>query len=151
MHQSYDPVRMEALLQKAESEGVRRFSVGAGILNEAGALLVLKRKADDSFPGMYEIPGGGVDEGETLYEAVCRETWEETGLIVKDLLGFCGTFDYNEKGRTRQFSFLVEVQSTGNIQLSEHDEYRWIHSARELPCTPEMKQVIESLLKMLKK
>ena len=147
MKQRYDPSEMEELLREAEKEGIRRFSVGAGILNDDGALLVLKRKADDSFPGMFEIPGGGVDNGETLSEAVCRETMEETGLTVADILCFCGTFDYQERGRTRQFSFLVTAQSTENITLSEHDEYLWIHSVNGLSCTPEMLQVIETIFK----
>lgn len=146
MKSECDPSEMEDFLLKAKTEGIERYSVGAGILNADRALLVLKRKADDSFPSMYEIPGGGVDENETLYEAVCRETREETGLVVTDIIGFCGTFDYIERSRTRQFSFLVSVQSTENIQLSEHDDYRWIRSAKGLSCTPEMGQVIQSIL-----
>lgn len=33
--------------------------------------------------GIYKIPGGGIDPGETCAQALCREVLEETGLIVK--------------------------------------------------------------------
>jgi len=145
MNQGFDKSVMETLVRKAESEGIERYSVGVGILNASGALLVLKRKIDDSFPGVYELPGGGVKKGETLYEAVCRETREETGLIVKDIHDYCGMFDYNEKGRTRQFNYLVSVQDHNNITLSEHDGFLWIDTVKGLRCTTEMKQVIEGI------
>lgn len=145
MYQNVDEALTDTLLREAKSEGIRRYSVGAGILNAAGELLVLKRKADDSFPGMYEIPGGGVDDGETLYDTVRRETREETGLAVQDIYRYCSMFDYDEKGRTRQFNFLVTVQDTKSITLSEHDDYLWITSVSNLRCTAEMKWVIETI------
>lgn len=145
MSRYLDASILDTWMEQAKAEGIHRFSVGAGIINEDGAMLVLKRKPDDSFPGMYEIPGGGVDEDETLFEAICRETREETGLTVKEILRFCGTFDYDEKGRTRQFSFLVSVESADGIRLSEHDNYLWIYSAEKLHCTNEMRQVIKNI------
>lgn len=46
-------------------------------------LLILKRADDEAFlPGVWEVPGGGVDEGETIQEGVIRETMEEAGLSV---------------------------------------------------------------------
>ena len=36
--------------------------------------------------GIYKIPGGGVENNESLLDTLCRETLEETGLVVVGLL-----------------------------------------------------------------
>lgn len=56
---------------------MRPKSVAAFILNTEGQLLAVSRKDDHEDFGM---PGGKVEPGETLEEAICREVLEETGL-----------------------------------------------------------------------
>lgn len=54
-----------------------------GILIRKGAVLLGKRVVDDpSYPGMWCTPGGGVEFGETIEEALKREFVEEVGLKV---------------------------------------------------------------------
>jgi 8-oxo-dGTP diphosphatase len=56
--------------------------VGAAILRE-GRILRLQRSPDRAFlPGLWDIPGGHVEEGETLETALRREVIEETGFAV---------------------------------------------------------------------
>ena len=44
-------------------------------------LLLVRRAASDSYPHMWETPGGSVDESDaTLAAGAARELWEETGL-----------------------------------------------------------------------
>lgn len=41
--------------------------------------------------GEYKIPGGGMDEGESRLDALCREVAEETGLVVdRSSVRYCG-------------------------------------------------------------
>jgi 8-oxo-dGTP pyrophosphatase MutT (NUDIX family) len=48
-------------------------------------LLITRRpKYMRSFPGAWVFPGGGVDPNESLSQAIAREVWEETGLVVED-------------------------------------------------------------------
>jgi ADP-ribose pyrophosphatase YjhB (NUDIX family) len=56
---------------------VIRPGVSAIILTDEG--LLLQRRADN---GLWGLPGGGVEPGESLSEAVVREVREETGLEV---------------------------------------------------------------------
>ena len=55
--------------------------VGAVIVKDGKALIV--KRANEPFKGQWSIPGGRVEPGETLAEAVRREMREETGLEVR--------------------------------------------------------------------
>lgn len=74
-------------------------------------LLILKRADDEAFlPGVWEVPGGGVDEGESIEEGVIRETVEEAGIHVtpQKLFGFFEYVDgYNQK--TVNLNFICEM------------------------------------------
>jgi 8-oxo-dGTP diphosphatase len=56
--------------------------VGAVVLDGAGRLLLIRRGHAPS-TGLWSVPGGRVEAGETLEEAVVREVLEETGLAVR--------------------------------------------------------------------
>jgi ADP-ribose pyrophosphatase YjhB (NUDIX family) len=83
-------------------------------------------------PGLWDIVGGHVEDGETLVEALCREVHEETGWEVAGdpALVFVGDWELpgDPVGR-REFDFAVPV--TGNLARprlapDEHDDYRWV-------------------------
>lgn len=54
----------------------------AGIIKSNNYELLLGRRAKDPNRGLFVIPGGGVEDGESLEQAFCREILEETGLKV---------------------------------------------------------------------
>jgi 8-oxo-dGTP diphosphatase len=56
--------------------------VGAIITDAAGRLLLIKR-AHEPGKGLWSIPGGRIEPGETDEQAVIREVREETGLVVR--------------------------------------------------------------------
>jgi ADP-ribose pyrophosphatase YjhB (NUDIX family) len=56
--------------------------VGAIITDAAGRLLLIKRGHQPG-KGLWSIPGGRVEPGETDEQAVIREVREETGLVVQ--------------------------------------------------------------------
>ncbi len=55
--------------------------VGAVVLDGAGRLLLIQRGHAPS-AGLWSVPGGHVEPGESLTDAVVREVREETGLTV---------------------------------------------------------------------
>ena len=55
--------------------------VGAVVLVEGRVVLV--KRAHEPLQGEWNLPGGGVELGETLEQACAREVLEETGLVVE--------------------------------------------------------------------
>ncbi|MEU4211246.1 NUDIX hydrolase [Streptomyces sp. NPDC026206] len=123
-----DTALLEDLARAAQRDGITKTVVGAVITDSDGKVLLLHRTADDYLGGLWELPSGGVDDGENLIEALRREVAEETGLTVTAVGDYLGHFDYRSgSGRaTRQFNFTATVTTTGDtVKLTEHDAHLW--------------------------
>jgi A/G-specific adenine glycosylase len=59
-----------------------RINMATGVLLHGGRMLIQKRRPGDVWPGLWEFPGGVVEEGETPSQAVVREYMEEVELPV---------------------------------------------------------------------
>lgn len=66
-------------LDAENSSPIFRIGVYALIFDDEGCILLGHRRDID----WWNLPGGGMEAGETVDEAVCREVREETGLEVK--------------------------------------------------------------------
>jgi 8-oxo-dGTP diphosphatase len=108
-------------------------SVKVIVLDEEDRCLLLKRSADSKAnAGKWDFPGGKLNPGETLHEALVREVREETGLNV-EVVRVAGAAE--SESPLRRIAYLVmEARADGNsVRISEeHDDYRWVWRS-ELP------------------
>lgn len=112
-----------------------------------GRILVLQRSAGSSHdPGLWELPGGKMEYGEVLTEALAREVTEETGVSVRVGAPLLTWHFTKEPFWVTGVTFACEYGG-GEVALSpEHDDARWVEPAEalELPLSRSMREQIEA-------
>lgn len=115
-----------------------KLTVDAVIFAKTGTsvfVLLVKRK-NEPFKGQWVLPGGFVDEGETLEAAARRELVEETSLRLESLeqLRAYGDPGRDPRGHTVTVAFmgLVIKESVKVEAASDADEVSWME-LNELP------------------
>lgn len=108
-------------------------AVSAAIFRDGKVLLV--RRARKPALGAYTLPGGVVEAGETLSEAVAREVLEETGLVIAPvtLAGYREVITRATDGRAERHFVILCFASrwvSGEVVLNDElDDHRWIAPA----------------------
>ena len=97
-------------------------AVSAAIFRNGRVLIV--RRARPPAHGLYTLPGGGVELGETLEGAIIREVREETGLEIAPLalVGFREAIARDAAGRVERHFVILPFAARwvgGEIALSE--------------------------------
>jgi 8-oxo-dGTP diphosphatase len=104
-------------------------AVSAAIFRDGRVLIV--RRARPPAHGLYTLPGGGVELGETLEQAVIREVREETGLSIAPLalVGFRQAIARDDAGRIKRHFVILPFAAHwigGEIALNEElAEAQW--------------------------
>jgi nucleoside triphosphatase len=130
-----------------------RTYLGALIFDPQGRLLLVR---SHKWRGRYVVPGGHVELGERLVDALAREAKEETGLDVYDPEFLCfQEFVYDDAFWKHRhfifFDFACRTDSTA-VQLNdEAEEYLWIPpgDALSLPLEPYTVSAVREYLKRL--
>ncbi len=105
-------------------------SVGGLVLDEDRFLLA--RRGKEPLKDVWTLPGGAVEPGEKLQDAIVREIFEECQIKVKPL-GIIEVFEqifHDRDGRVRFHyvivDFLLEYVSGKAEPMSDSTELRWI-------------------------
>lgn len=127
-------------------------AVSAVVLDETGSILMIERT--DS--GLWSIPGGAVEPGETLSAALAREVYEETGyhIAITHLVGIFADpahlIRYDDGEVRQEFSICFVATPTGGQARTsdESSQVAWIDRQRlsDLNIHPSIRRRIQTAL-----
>lgn len=124
---------------------------GALIFNSKGQLFLMK---SHKWKDKYTIPGGHIEVGEKMSDALKREVKEETGMDIRDIEFICfQEFILDEEFWKKRhfifFDFACKTDSTDVKLNSEGQEFIWTdaHDSMKLSMDPYTKKAIEEYLR----
>jgi 8-oxo-dGTP diphosphatase len=98
--------------------------VGAVIIRD-GSIFCAQRGPDGNLPGMWEFPGGKVEQDESHRDALEREIREELNCRVRvgaEVASTRHTYEFGNVSLTTYYCELVDAEPT----LSEHQSAVWL-------------------------
>lgn len=130
-------------------------AVSAAIIRDGKVLAV--RRARKPALAHYTLPGGAVETGETLDEAVRREVREETGLDIEPvgLAGHREAIIRDEEGAVKQHFVILCFASRlvgGELHLNDElDDAQWLRPAdlAALKTTDGLGEIVEAAVTLL--
>ncbi len=99
--------------------------VAVGVLVRAdGSFLLTSRPVGKAYAGYWEFPGGKLEAGETVEQALRRELQEEIGITIQECtLWKTERIDYPHA--LVQLNFCKVTQWTGELQMLESQSFAW--------------------------
>ena len=95
------------------------------IIEKEGRFLLGKRSSwKTTAPGYWCPVSGKIEKGETEPEAVCREAFEEVGLMVKPIKKLCEMDTRDGSGRLHWWSVEI-LEGEAFLKNDEHSEIGW--------------------------
>ena len=101
------------------------YVVAAILVRPDGRFLIARKISGKPMAGLWEFPGGKINEGEQAEQAISREIQEELSLEITTCRLFC-TYSYQKTDRTLHFTFFTCKFKEKEVALTDHDAIAWI-------------------------
>lgn len=116
-------------------------------------LLLLQRNPVLRFEENWDLPGGIVEDGESDYEALFREVYEEIGSSIT-VLKYLGSWSFKRTSDGRLIvanNYLCHLNYDDKICLSEeHIAYKWIQPIDIVNFSLKDQSLIDNILDYIK-
>jgi len=111
--------------------------VNALLLRQGSVLLARRSPHRKAYPGLWSFPGGHVEAGETLEQALTREASEEVNVAPVTYRAVARIADPNTTSEPITYHMYAVREWRGQLGINndEHTELRWFtfEEAKELP------------------
>lgn len=122
-----------------------QIAVGAIVIRDEELLMV--RRGHEPGAGLWSVPGGRVEKGEYLTDALEREVLEETGLQI-DVAELAGLFEVVGEEHFVVLDYLATVSGTDDAPraMGDADDARWVplDEIKDLDCTPRFEELLNA-------
>ena len=103
--------------------------VVAAVIMKNDLFLIANRSFEDNSQGIWEFPGGKVEENETFSSALIREIKEELSLNIK-VGNKIATIDLKKIDKNIFVHYYYAIIVSGQISLNVHSEIKWVPHAQ---------------------
>lgn len=120
--------------------------VVAAILIKDNKILIAQRAVGDPLAGLWEFPGGKVEEGESPEQSLVREMREEFCIDMEVVEFFASSLFAYEKGTIRLLTYFCSWVA-GELWPQVHSDYAWVGSSELADYTfaPADRPLVEKL------
>ena len=132
---------VDAQLPRSADRALVQVAVGV-LIRSDDSFLLTSRPEGKAYAGYWEFPGGKLEVGETIAQALKRELQEEIGINIEDCMSW-KTEQIDYPHALVQLNFCKVRRWSGELQMREAQLYAW----QQLPVT--VKPVLPGTLPVL--
>lgn len=111
--------------KRLQSKPIPEYNIAVGVIHKGKKLLITQRKPEGLLGGLWEFPGGKVENGETTEQACIREIKEEVNLNVK-VTGFVTTVRHAYSHFKIVMDVFECVYISGRVKRKGSVDHRWV-------------------------
>jgi 8-oxo-dGTP diphosphatase len=126
---------------------MKKIDAAIAIVTRGAKILICQRKANDTFGGYWEFPGGKREKGESLEQALARELQEELAITAQPMHAFDPVVHDYKTAIITLHPFLCQLL-TGEPQLIECQAAEWVDplALRNYKFPPANEGLIEAVI-----
>lgn len=126
---------------------MKQVEVVAAVIYKDNNIFITKRSGGQ-FDGLWEFPGGKIEQGETHIQTVTREIKEELDIEI-EVKGYLTTVHYNYPNFALTMHLYWAQITEGTPKLLEHAEAQWLNkrALKNVDWIPADIAVIEAINK----